>query len=64
MMDRPPRDIAQSAHPEPPMWKRGMATRLTVSSSMLNVSPASPTAVERFALVSITPLGNPVVPEV
>ncbi len=64
MTDRPPRDIAHSAQPEPPMWKRGMATRLTVSSVMLKVSPASPTAVDRLALVSITPLGKPVVPEV
>ena len=46
------------------MWKSGMATRLTVSSPMENVCPASDTAVDRFALVSITPLGRPVVPDV
>ena len=46
------------------MWKSGMATRLTVSSVMENVMPASEIAVDRLALVSITPLGNPVVPEV
>ena len=41
-----------------------MATRLTVSASMLNVPAASPMAVARLALVSMTPLGNPVVPDV
>ena len=62
--ERPPRDMAQRAQPEPPMWKRGMATRLTVSSVMLKVIPASEIAVDKLALVNITPLGNPVVPEV
>ncbi len=46
------------------MWNSGMATRLTVSLRMLNVSPASPIAVDRLALVNMTPLGSPVVPEV
>ena len=64
MIERPPRDMAHSAQPDPPMWKSGIATRLTVSSPMWNVMPASEMAVERFALVSITPLGRPVVPEV
>ena len=64
MIDRPPRDIAHSAQPDPPMWKSGMATRLTVSSEMLKVSPAEPIAVDRLALVSMTPFGRPVVPEV
>ena len=41
-----------------------MATRLTVSSVMWNVTPASEMAVDRLALVSMTPLGSPVVPEV
>ena len=62
--ERPPRDMAHSAHPDPPMWNSGIATRLTVSSPMVNVSPASPMAVARFAFVSMTPLGSPVVPEV
>ena len=64
MMERPPRDIAHNAQPEPPMWNSGMATRLTVRSEMLNVSFADPIAVERLALVSMTPLGRPVVPDV
>ena len=46
------------------MWKSGMATRLTVSAVMPKVRPASDTAVARLALVSMTPLGSPVVPEV
>ena len=62
--ERPPRDMPHSAQPEPPMWNSGMATRLTVSAVMLKVWPASDTAVERLALVSMTPLGSPVVPEV
>ena len=41
-----------------------MATRLTVSSVTLKVLPASEIAVERLALVSMTPFGRPVVPEV
>ena len=41
-----------------------MATRLTVSSVMWKVMPASEIAVDRLALVSITPLGSPVVPDV
>ena len=57
-------DMAQSAQPDPPMWNSGMATRLTVSSEMVKVSPAAPMAVDRLALVSMTPLGSPVVPEV
>ena len=62
--ERPPRDMPQRAQPEPPMWNSGMATRLTVSAEMLKVRPASDTAVERLALVSMTPLGSPVVPDV
>ena len=46
------------------MWNSGIATKLTVSSVMLKVLPASEIAVDRLALVSMTPLGNPVVPEV
>ena len=46
------------------MWNSGIATRLTVSSEMLKVFLAAAMAVERFPLVSMTPLGNPVVPEV
>ena len=64
MIDRPPRDMAHSAQPDPPMWKSGMATRLTVSGEMWKVTPASAMAVDRLALVSITPLGSPVVPDV
>ena len=64
MTERPPRDMAHSAHPEPPMWNSGIATRLTVSSPMTKVCPASPIAVARLAFVSMTPLGSPVVPEV
>ena len=56
--------MAHSAQPEPPMWNSGIATRLTVSSVMLNVLPASEIAVDKLALVSITPLGSPVVPDV
>ncbi len=64
MTERPPRDIALSAQPEPPMWNKGMATRLTVSSPMSKVFPAAATAVDRLALVNMTPLGSPVVPDV
>ena len=41
-----------------------MATRLTVSSAMWKVTPASPMAVDKLALVNMTPLGSPVVPDV
>ena len=51
------------AHPPPPMWNSGIATRLTESgrkpSRLLNPS----IAVKRFLFVSITPLGRPVVPD-
>lgn len=47
------------------MWNRGMATRLTVDSSMPKASaPASSIMVEMLRLASITPLGSPVVPDV
>ena len=58
------RDMAQSAHPDPPIWKSGIATRLTVSSEILKVLFAAAMAVDRLPLVSMTPFGNPVVPEV
>ena len=41
-----------------------MATRLTVSCEIPKVSPAAPIAVDRLALVNMTPFGRPVVPEV
>ncbi len=59
----PPRARATFAHPDPPMWNSGMATSETEASS---TSQASATSIspEQLSLVSITPLGCPVVPEV
>jgi len=54
--------------PAPPMWKFGIATRLT--SSLVQLFQAAggpnwpPRMPRRLALVSIAPLGRPVVPEV
>ena len=56
--------MALSAQPDPPIWKSGIATRLTVSSEMLKVSFAAAMAVDRLPLVNMTPFGSPVVPEV
>ena len=63
--DVPPRDMPHSAHPEPPMWNRGMATRLTTSSSISKASPAAFSSMWwMLSFPSITPLGSPVVPDV
>ena len=59
MTERPPRDMAHSAQPDPPMWNSGMATRLTVSSEMLKVSPASAIAVDEVGVGQHDPLGQP-----
>ena len=53
-----------SAHPDPPMWKSGMQTRLIDLSSKPHHEPTNGTSVPRFAFVSMAPLGSPVVPEV
>ena len=63
--DVPPRDIPLKAQPLPPMWNSGMATRLTVRSSISKAPPAACSSMtSRFLLASITPLGTPVVPDV
>ncbi len=61
----PPRDMPLKAQPDPPMWNSGIATRLTVRSSISNASPAARSSMTAtLRLASITPLGSPVVPEV
>ena len=51
------------AQPEPPMWNSGMATMLTMSSLKPHCSLASGSSANRLSLLSITPLGRPVVPD-
>ena len=46
------------------MWKSGMATTFTDVSSKLHGAATCGRMVPRFALVSMAPLGRPVVPEV
>ena len=59
----PPRASATLAQPDPPMWNSGIATRETEVSSSSQGSATS-MSTEQLALVIITPLGRPVVPEV
>ena len=63
-MEWPPTYIPTRAQPQPPMWKRGMATALTVVASKPQGGPTRGTSTPRLALVSMAPLGGPVVPEV
>ena len=59
-----PFHMAVTAHPEPPMWNRGMVTRTTEVASRLHSGDTGGMSVPRLRLVSMTPLGRPVVPEV
>ena len=59
----PPRASATFAQPEPPMWNSGIATSDTEVSSTPQWFATS-ISIEQLSLVSITPLGRPVVPEV
>ncbi len=59
----PPRASDTVAQPDPPMWNSGIATSDTEVSSTSQAS-ATTSSAEQLSLVSITPLGRPVVPEV
>ena len=59
----PPRASATLAQPDPPMWNSGIATRDTDVSSTSHAFATS-ISPEQLPLVSCTPLGSPVVPEV
>ena len=61
--DVAPSYIAAVAHPPPPMWNSGMATRFTPSSDSSHMLFATGSRPKKFVLVSITPFGRPVVPE-
>ena len=61
---RAPTAIPASAQLVPPTWKRGMATRLTVSRVKPKAAAAAALWAARLRWVSIAPLGKPVVPEV
>ncbi len=61
--DVPPYAMPANAQPAPPMWNSGMATIETIVSSKPQISRASSTMAKALALLSITPLGRPVVPE-
>ena len=50
------------AHPPPPMWNSGMATRLTLSGANSHMSRASGSSAKKLLFDSITPFGRPVVP--
>ncbi len=64
MTECPPCDIPEIAHPVPPMWKSGIATRDTVSGAMSKTWSATSRIVEKLDAESMTPFGRPVVPEV
>ena len=57
-----PTYMPADAHPPPPMWNSGIATRLTLSGSNSHISRASGSRAKKLSLDSITPLGRPVVP--
>ena len=50
--------------PVPAMWNIGMTARLTRLSSNRHESATCSTPLKKLSLVSITPLGSPVVPDV
>ena len=58
-----PRARPTIAHPDPPMWNSGIATRQTLDAST-DHSRATSSSAEQLALVISTPFGRPVVPEV
>ena len=57
-----PSCIPAVAQPPPPMWNSGMATRLTASAENSHMSVATGSNRKKLSLLSITPLGRPVVP--
>ena len=54
--------IPATAHPPPPMWNSGMATRFTLSGRSSHIPVATGRRAKKLSLDSITPLGRPVVP--
>src|SRR3954464_1249119 len=52
------------AQPEPPMWNIGMTAKFTESGVNRHDSVTFMTPLKKLSLVSITPFGNPVVPDV
>ena len=58
-----PSYIPAVAHPPPPMWNSGIATRLTESGENSQISLATGSNPKKLVLLSITPLGRPVVPD-
>ena len=62
MIDLQPSAMPAVAQPPPPMWKSGIATRLTVRSVNFQISAANGMSAKKLLLVSMTPFGLPVVP--
>ena len=59
---RAPTYIPTSAQPLPPMWNSGIATRFTERSENPHMSTAAGSRASTLWLLSMTPLGRPVVP--
>ena len=57
-----PTYMPATAHPPPPMWNSGMATRLTPPGKNSHISSASGSRAKKLSLLSMTPFGRPVVP--
>ena len=57
-----PWNIPATAHPPPPMWNSGMATRFTESGPSSHISVATGSSAKKLSLDNITPFGRPVVP--
>ncbi len=58
-----PSYIPAVAQPPPAMWNSGIATRLTASGVSSQISLATGSNPKKLVLLSITPLGRPVVPD-
>ena len=59
-----PKHIPTSDQPAPAMWNIGIIARFTDSAVNRHCSVMPITPLKKLSLVSITPFGSPVVPDV